>query len=120
MATIGDYAVLSDGTVTLRIGGDIDNTFSFSLPTNLSVASSSVLSWRFEAENNPDNLKWKFDINGTDVVSFTHNSDRFCSLHEVVGGNILKQGSNTATVRVLSGQGQIKVSDVVLQFQATV
>jgi hypothetical protein len=120
MATISDYAVLSDGTVTLKIGGDIDHTFAFSLPANLSVASSSVLAWRFEAESNPNNLKWKFDINGTDVISFTHNSDRFCSLHEVVAGNILKVGSNTATVRVLSGSGQIRVSDAVLHFQATV
>ena len=42
MATIADYAVLSDGTVTLKIGGDIDHTFSFSLPANLSVASSDA------------------------------------------------------------------------------
>jgi hypothetical protein len=79
-----------------------------------------VLAWRFEAESNPNNLKWKFDVNGTEVANFTHGSDRFCSLHEVVSGNILKVGSNTATVKVLSGSGQIKVSDVVLHFQATV
>ena len=120
MATISDYSVLSDGTVTLKIGSDIDHSFPFSLPANLSVGSRAILGWRFEAESNPNNLKWKVDINGTDIASFTHNSDRFCSLHEVVSGNILKQGSNTATVRVLGGSGQIKVSDLVLHFQATV
>ena len=119
MATVGDYAVLADGTVTLEIGGDIDRTYPFSLPSNLNRDLSAVMTLRMEAEK-PSSLKWQMDVNGTVIMTFTHSTDRFCSIQEVFGASILQPGNNNATVKVLSGSGNLDVSDIVVHFQANV
>jgi hypothetical protein len=118
-ATIADYAVLSDNTVTLQIGSDIDHTFPFTLPSNLNPGAKAVMTLRMEADD-PSSLKWQMDVNGTVIMTFTHSIDRFCSIQEVFGSSILKTGSNNATVKVLSGSGDLKVSDIVLHFQANI
>lgn len=119
MPTISDYVVLADGQTALKIGGDIDQTFNFTVPSNVNRNQQAVLTLQMEAEN-PSALKWKMDINGTDVMSFTHGQDRFCAIQEVFGGIHLNSGANTATVRVISGGGTLKVSDIVVHFQANI
>jgi hypothetical protein len=118
-ATVGDYAVLADGKVTLKIGGDIDHTYPFTLPSNLNRDQKAVMTLQMEAEK-PSSLKWQMDVNGTVIMTFTHSIDRFCSIQEVFGAGILKAGANNATVKVLSGGGNLEVSDIVLHFQANV
>jgi hypothetical protein len=118
-ATVADYAVLSDSIVTLEIGHDIDHTFPFTLPSNLNRDLSAVMTLQMEAEK-PSSLKWQMDVNGTVIMTFTHSTDRFCAIQEVFGAGILKVGANNATVKVLSGSGQLKVSDIVALFQVNV
>lgn len=120
MATVSDYAVVSDGTTTLQIGGDVDQTFTFSVPANVNLGQRAVATWRLEAEGPPQNLAWNLRINGTEVVGFTHGQDRFAALQEVFQGSILRAGSNDATVTVTAGTGRIEISDIVIHFQVEV
>ena len=112
--------MVADGTSTLQIGGDIDQTYTFSVPSNINTAQSAIATWRFEAEGSPQNLAWNIAVNGTQLASFTHSSDRFAALQEVFSGSVLQSGNNTATVTVTGGQGRIRFSDFVVHYQVTV
>lgn len=120
MPNVADYVVLADGKSSLQIGGDIDQSYSFNLPSTAIRTGSAILTLRMEAEASPSNLNWEFKINGTQVMSFTHGKDRFCAIQEVFGAGILKSGANTAEARVNSGSGRIEVSDIVVWFQNAV
>ena len=99
-------------------GGDIDRSFDFTVPSNATLSGRAILRFMLEAESNPSNLKWKIDVNGTQVYNATHNSDRFAAVQEVFDASTLRHGSNRLTATVTSGSGTIKVSDIVIDFQA--
>ena len=120
MPAVADYSILADGQVSLKIGGDIDHDFPFTLPNTTSLTSRAILSMQMEAEGPPNNLKWSFSINGTKIGGFTHSKDRFGVIQEIVAAGILAAGANTARVVVESGSGTLKVSDMVLQYQNNV
>jgi hypothetical protein len=120
MATVGDYVAFGDSRVTLKIGGDLDHTYNFSIPNNVNRNQPAVLTWQFEADGNPNNLAWKWNLNGTDVASYTHGIDRFCALQEIVAGSRLSVGNNSLTATVTGGSGQIKLSDIAVHFQVNV
>ena len=120
MPTVSDYQVLKDKPVTLQIGGDVDESFDFTIPNNLNSDNRAVATWRFEEDGNPDKLQWRLTINGTEVNTYTHNSDRFGALQEVLDKSVLKTGSNKAEVRVLSGKGRLGFGDFVIHFQVNV
>jgi hypothetical protein len=117
--TVSDYVVVADGTTTLQTGGNIEQRYTFEVPSTLRPAENAIATWRLEAED-PQGLAWNLKINGTQVVAFTHNSDRFAALQEVIGASILKVGTNNATVQVTGGNGRIDFSDFVIHFRARV
>ncbi len=122
MPAVADYAILLDNQVALGVGGDVDHDVTFFLPGSAALDGRAVLTLQMEAED-PDNLRWDFRINGTQVAGFTHNTDRFCAIQEVVEADVLRSGGNSpneARIRVEGGQGTLKVSDVVLYFQNAV
>ena len=120
MPTVSDYVVVTDGTTTLETGSDIDQTFTFSVPSNVNRNQSAVATWRLEAEGPPRNLAWNLSVNGTQLVGFTHSSDRFSALQEVFSGSVLRTGSNQATVTITGGTGRIEFSDFVIHMQVNV
>ena len=120
MANASDYVVVQDSTTTLQIGGDIDETFPFTIPSNIDRNERAVVTWRFEAEGGPTNLAWNMALNGNNVVSFTHSSDRFAALQEVISGSSLNAGANDLTLQVTGGTGRIDVSDVVVHYRVNV
>ena len=120
MATVSDYVAFGDGQVTLKIGGDIDQTYNFTVPNNINREQPALLTWQFEADGSPNNLKWNWRLNGSQVASFTHGIDRFCALQEIVSGTNLNAGNNTLTATVTGGSGQIKLSDIAVHFQVNV
>ena len=121
MATVSDYAVVSDNATVLEIGGDIDQTFTFAVPANVNLGERAMATLMLEAERAPQNLSWRLEINGERVITRIHNEDQFtAALQEVFQGSILRAGSNTATVRVTAGTGRIRVSDIVIHFQVEV
>ena len=119
MPNVADYSIVSDGNVDLKIGGDIDRTFDFNIPTTAVLNQSAILSFQLDTGTGgtPSGLKWRADINGTKIGGWTHNARDFCAVQEVFGGSVLKKGSNSATVTVESGTGTLRVSDIVVWFQ---
>lgn len=118
MATVSDYAVVSDGVTALEIGGDVDQTFTFVVPANVNLGERAMATLMLEVDRSPQNLSWRLEINGTQVITLTHNEDRFAAaLQEVFQGSALRAGNNTATVTVTGGTGRIRVSDIVIHFQ---
>jgi hypothetical protein len=119
MATIADYVVVADGTSTLVRGGTNFVVIDFNLPSNIVTAQRGILMYRMEVED-PDDLHYHITINNKEVVSFIHNSDRFGTVHEVIDANVLQFGSNTLSAVANGGDGTVKISDIVVHFQATV
>jgi hypothetical protein len=125
MAEVSAYRVLSDKQTTLRITGQNSVSFGYHIPNEVNRERQAVLTWRFEADDDPDDLKWRITVDtpegGKEIASFTHNVDRFCALQEVIGpGFFLTPGHHAVTVRMVGGKGQIKISDMVLFFTVNV
>jgi hypothetical protein len=92
MQTIGDYVMLQDQPVSLKIGGDIDHTFPFTIPNNINKSQYAILTLQLQADGNPHNLQWKIDINGEQVQSLTHDTFTFTAIQEVFRSEILNSG----------------------------
>jgi hypothetical protein len=121
METVSDYVVVSDGVTALEIGGDIDQTFPFAVRGNAYLSERAMATLILAAVRSPQDLSWTLQINDTEVITRTHNEDRFdAALQEVFRGSVLRVGNNTATVRVTGGTGRIRVSDIVIHFQVRV
>ena len=117
MPRIADYSVISDNKVALQIGGDIDHDFNFTLPVGAHLGSRSVLAFMLDTKSDPDDLRFHVEINGTNVFNARFNSDVFQPLHEVIGANVLRHGTNNINFVVDSGDGVAEISDVVLWWQ---
>ena len=122
--TVADYVVVSDAPTDLKISGDIDKEFSFSIPSTAAVATQhSILSLMVNSTGAVNDLKANISINGVKVWGYgPTETDLTRSFHEVVKTteNALKIGSNMLTVKVESGQGTFRVSDIVVWFQNNV
>jgi hypothetical protein len=105
MARIADYSIISDSKVSLKIGGDIDHTFSFSLPDDAHLGSQSILAFVAFISSDAKNLKFTIRVNSSEQVNHTFTGSRVNTIHEVITSNLLKHGSNTVIVNVESGQG---------------
>jgi hypothetical protein len=122
MATIADYRVVMDGKAVLQRGtGEGVNNLrrDFSLPSNIDPEQPGVLMFRIEVEE-ADGLRYKLSLNGHDLLTLTHNEERFGTVHEVINTNILRFGENRFAAVADAGEGILKLSDVVVYFQATV
>jgi hypothetical protein len=117
MPTIADYAIITDGFVTLpKANGDIDQDFTFDAPA-VSIGSRSVLAFRV----NPDiNTELKMELNGQRILEQPFDANPQRSWHEVLPANLLKASGNTLTVSRSGGSGKVTVSNLVLFFQATI
>jgi len=86
------YVMLQDQPVSLKIGGDIDHTFPFTIPNNINKSQYAILTLQLQADGNPHNLQWKIDINGEQVQSLTHDTFTFTAIQEVFRSEILNSG----------------------------
>ncbi|HSL08792.1 MAG TPA: hypothetical protein VK887_12580 [Pseudonocardiaceae bacterium] len=121
METVSDYVVVDDRGAVLEIGGDVDETFPFAVRGNADLGERAMATLMLRADRSPQNLSWTLQINDAEVITRTHNEDRFdAALQEVFQGSVLRVGNNTATVRVTGGTGRIRVSDIVIHFQVRV
>ena len=119
MSKVADYAILSDNKVEMKIGSDIDKSFTFSLPNSTDLNSRGILMFMLDTVN-PSNLKFHIDINGKQVFNGVYNSDVYHSVHEVINTGILKKGSNTCTFVVDGGGGKLQVGDITCWYQNSV
>jgi hypothetical protein len=114
------YDVISDGTTSLAIGGDIDHDFAIGLNANANVGIRSVLSFMLRPSN-PNNLQFRLEIINGDgvtstVVTYTIGSNTWRVFQEVISANVLTLTGNTLRVTVLSGTGTLGISDIVLWY----
>ena len=119
MPDVADYRVISDGSVTLQTGGDIDHTFNFDLGTAVKHNQSGVLQFFYVSGKNANNLSFRFSINGTAVRTINVTGNFFATLHEVVR-NVTKNNANNVEIRIVGGSGAVTISDIVLFVQRTV
>jgi hypothetical protein len=122
MPTIADYKIVLDGTAVIQRGTGQGFNFTrhnFALPGNIVPEQSGILMCRIEAEE-ADGLKYTLTINDVDLLTLTHSEDRFGTIHEVIGANVLRFGDNQFRAVASDGEGALKISDVVVYFQATV
>jgi hypothetical protein len=116
MPAVADYVVVADNKFSLSIGGDIDRDFAFSLPNTTQVSGSGILQLMQDAVD-PDGLRFRVEINGTEILTWTTSTALSRGIHETFGGNILQIGANTMRFVVESGDGTLECSDVVVWYQ---
>ena len=119
MARIADYVIVSDGKVSMRIGGDIDKEFTFNMPANLHRGSRSILACMLDTVD-PDDLKFKIQINGSQVFNARYNSDVFHTVHEVIPADLLNVNNNQLKITVTGGGGELQVGDITILSQVEV
>lgn len=119
---IADYSIFRDSPVTVQKGGggDLDKEFRIDLPESLVRSNRSILAYVVDPESNVNNLRIEVAVNGEPVRSSRFGQDLLMTLHEVVGANVLKVGTNTVTFTATSGTGSVRISDVVLWWQRAV
>ena len=118
MPTVADYTVIQDTSVKLpKTNGDIDHDYpAFGAPA-VNAGSRSILSFRV----NPDGVSTlEVKLNGTSILTQTFDTDPQRSWHEVVEANLLRTSNNRLTVTRSAGPGAITISDIWLEFQATI
>ncbi len=122
MALVSNFVPFGFAFVDLQIGtAKTQETYEFTLPNNLDLNSDAVLTMVIDV-NSPNGLRWNASFNGrtNTLFEFTHNDDRFCSIHEALSGSNLQVGANTVTVSVVDGTGQLRVRDLVLHHRVNV
>ena len=119
MPTIADYVVVVDASATLRRVGTNFFRKAFTLPAFIAPDRPAILMYRVEAED-ADDLRYTISINDKEILTFVHDEDRFGTLHEVIDPNVLHYGENRFAAVATAGDGVVKISDVVIHFQATI
>ena len=120
MPRIADYSTIKDLGFEIGTGGDIDRTFFFTLPSDASVTSNSILAYVIDTIGSIKNLKLRVTVNKKKAQELTLNSHHLMTLHEIMGGDYLQVGQNEIRFHIYSGSGKLKLSDVVLWWQRDV
>lgn len=116
MPDVADYRVISDGGVTLQVGGDIDHTFTFDLGTAVRHNQHAILQFFYVSSSNANNLSFRFAINGTAVRTINVTGNHFATIHEVQAG-VTRNNQNELDIRIVGGTGSVTISDIVLFVQ---
>ena len=133
MATVANYVVISDRPTDLKIGDNADNSaeFSFPIPADAAISATAtaqksqhpILSLMVNSMGAAKALKANISINDVNVWNYgPTDGDLTRPFHEVVKktDQALKIGSNMLRVKLESGQGTFRVSDIVVWFQSNV
>jgi hypothetical protein len=111
--TSANYHVISDRQATPK-------DTMFDLPQQADLESPTILSCRITV-NDPDDLNWNIQINGKNVFRSTIDNGvpLYASIQEVIwpDDNVLHRTKNHFTIEVPSGEGTLKVSDVILWYR---
>lgn len=121
MPRIADYSVISDGSVTIQTGGDIDADFNLNLDNGVDLPSRSILSFVVAAQNGANNPQLRVSVNGAQQLNGTLPDGPFVtSLHELVNANVLQNGANNFEFAIVGGAGTLNISNVVLHYQRNI
>jgi hypothetical protein len=119
--TFADYVAahnLKDSQIPLLVGGHNPQQYDLDLPAG-ATDDRAILAWTMQAVD-PDDLKLSITMNGHPINTYTVGSDVLRTIHEVVEKGVLNVSPgqhNKAEFKLLSGDGTMKIADVVLWFQ---
>ena len=110
--TIADFEVIRDRSFALAVGGDIDRTFDFELPTDILTNTAAVLSLVLNRISAATQLR--IDINGTGVYDTRPGAGAVRCVQEALPP-VLRAGANQIVFTVATGEAVL--SDVVLWYK---
>ena len=121
MPKVGSYTVIQDTVQPLPDNGDIDHTFpTFSAPnltTTPGNADRPVLSYKVNPQS--DDARVEIELNGTVVYTETYSSGPVRTVTEVLSNGQVLASGNTLTV-TNRGTGDLDLSDLIIQYKATI
>ena len=120
MARVADYIIIQDGSSAMV--GNLAYRRNFKIPSNTHLGSRAILSFVVRDVSDADDLKVVIKINGTNVGNLKYNSDVHPdrTLQEVIKHSLLLHGDEEDANKlefVVSGDGTVTISDVVLWIQ---
>jgi hypothetical protein len=123
MPVVGDFKIINDGKITLKWNSpNSAEIFKFSLP-GLLKGSPAVLAFVCIAKGNTGalgNLAFEMSLNGSEELGYGFSAFEIMSLHEAISGSALNATSNQLSIKMLSGDGQLEIGDLILWYKKTV
>jgi hypothetical protein len=108
---VADYKTIARTSRTLSVGGDVDQTFRFSLPRAVASGLDAILTF---SVLRCEGLRLRIALNGTEVYDRRHGSGDVRCVQAIVGP-VVRAFDNDITFTVVSGE--LILADVVIWFQ---
>lgn len=111
-----EYIIVKD--TNFELGVNDDKEFSFNLPWNIVRSGNRrpIISFQIKPSSQLP-VKFSVDINDHPQIDNIELSSNDRHLYwEAINENETKSGSNTVQFRFISGQGSLRVSDVIVWF----
>ncbi len=121
MPVVADYKVIDDGKSTLKCPHGT-KSYEFSLP-GLVKSSPGILMFVCIATGNTGamgNIAFEMHVNGTNQLTYGFGAFETMTLHEVIPASSLNLSPNQLFVKVLAGDGQLQIGDVVLWYHRNI
>ncbi len=117
---MAEFTVIKDGNIELETGGTTEVILPIPVDPNVS-GEKSVISYLLKAKD-PKDLKYEISIKNnknvtTTIVRGNCHSSVARTLQEVIPDNILTNDKNKLIVKVISGDGALVMSDIVLWYK---
>jgi hypothetical protein len=98
MHGVCDYSAIHVGKLQGGPGGTIDQPLSFTLGSNAVLNVHSILTFTVKADGGPADIQ--ITINELEVANYKL-SDYFGTINKVIGGNVLRHGTNRMRFNVI-------------------
>jgi hypothetical protein len=116
MPRVADYSIIADGWV-LEFS---QNSINFEVPSTIDAGSRSILGFMLHVECLGD-MTLTLRINGTKVWDWNFPEGKYTRFfQEVIDAGLVKSGTNVFSFQSTSGITYVKLSDIVLWWQANV
>jgi hypothetical protein len=113
MPTVATFYQLLDSEVELRIGGDLDRTFTQSVGVTPAGGEGALVTWNARRKAT-GSVTYTVTLNGTVLNTYTITSgDRFVVQEATQTADVI-QGDNNLVFTVPAGTGTLGVSDIIL------
>ena len=119
MPSVATYYQLSDIEVDLKIGGDLDRTFTQPVGVAPVSGEGALVTWTARRKGT-GSVTYTVTLNGAELNTYTLDSaDRFV-VQETTNTDNVKQGDNEITFKVTGGTGTLGLGDVMLWHRVNV
>jgi len=119
MPTVSDFVQLSDSSIDLKLGLDIDRTLERNISSAPASGEGALLTWNIRREG-AGSVTYTVKINSGLVNTYTVTLADWSAVQNAMDTSVIKQGKNTVEFRVTGGTGTLSFSDVVLFYRKNV